>query len=74
VLNTAPSHLELLFHQISGLDVHFPAGAETPISMHVTEVPWDKAFDLVVASQGWTYRIDGTNVHVEAASEPSTTE
>jgi hypothetical protein len=74
VLNTAPAHLELLFGQISGLDVRFPAGADAPISLHVTDVPWDQAFDLVVASQGWTYRIDGATVHVERAPEPSTTE
>jgi HEAT repeat protein len=57
---------EKLFSEISGLNICFPEGRLERITMIAQEAPWDEVFELILISQGWTYRIDGPDVQVQA--------
>jgi len=56
-----------LFADISGLEVRLPAASCGSIAAFFHEVPWDEGFAWIVASCGWTYRIDGTVIQVEVS-------
>lgn len=56
-----------LFADLSGLVVDvLPPEPYEPVTIVVHDVPWEEAFELIVASRGWTYRIDGKHLRVEA--------
>jgi len=55
-----------LFADISGLAVDLPPpGPYEPVTILVHELPWDEAFELIAASYGWSWRIDGDHLRVE---------
>jgi len=59
--------LSRLFADISGLTLDpLPPEPYAPVTAFVQDVPWDEAFELIVASLGWSYRIDGDHLRVEA--------
>jgi Sel1 repeat len=57
-----------LFEDISGLGIDLPPGPHEPITMVWHEVPWDEAFDVLMASRGWTYVVKGGRIRVEASA------
>ncbi len=59
--------LMTLFEDISGLKIDYPAGPHEPVVVFLAETPWDKIFDLVLASRHWTHRREGDRIHVEPA-------
>jgi hypothetical protein len=66
VRNADMRDLARLFADISGLSVDLsPPEPYEPVTILVKDVPWDEAFELIVASHGWTYRVDGDRLRVE---------
>jgi TPR repeat protein len=65
--DVAMRDLARIFAEISGLQVELhPPEPHDPVTVFAHDVPWDEAFDLVVASRGWTHRVEGGAIHVEA--------
>jgi type II secretory pathway component HofQ len=55
------------FEDMSGLAVRLPEASCGPLTIFVTDMPWDVALAWVVASCGWTHRVEGGAIVVEAA-------
>jgi TPR repeat protein/HEAT repeat protein len=66
ISNADMRDLALLFKDIAGLPVELPNRPYEPVTVFVTDVPWDQALDVIVASLGLTYRVDGDRIRVEA--------
>ena len=58
--------LALLFKDIAGQPVDLPTRPYEGVTLFANEMPWDEAFDAIVASLGLTWRIDGDRIRVEA--------
>jgi type II secretory pathway component HofQ len=59
-----------LFADISGRAVDvLPPEPYEPLTIFVQDEPWDELFELIVASHGWTYRIDGKHLRVEVPKD-----
>ena len=59
--------LARLFADITGLAVDLPArDSYEPVTALLKDVPWDLAFGLITASQGWTFRVEGERLRVQA--------
>jgi HEAT repeat protein len=66
VRNADMRDIARLFAHISGLTVDLsPPEPYEPVTIVVQDVPWDEAFDLIMASHGWSYRKDGDRLRVE---------
>jgi hypothetical protein len=57
--------LESALAETSGVKVRFPADATEPVTLYLTDVPWDQAFAVIATSQGWTHRVDKTGAYAE---------
>jgi TPR repeat protein/HEAT repeat protein len=56
-----------LFAEISGLRLGvLPPEPYEPLTIFAQELPWDELLELIVASRGWTYRIESGRIRVEA--------
>jgi hypothetical protein len=58
--------LARLFADITGLTVDLsPPEPYGQVTALLKDVPWDAAWGLIVASHGWTYRVDGDHLRVQ---------
>jgi hypothetical protein len=55
-----------IFEDVSGLGIDLPSGPHASVTMVLSEVPWDEAFDVLMASRGWTYVVRGGRIRIEA--------
>lgn len=55
-----------LFTHLTELPVDLsPPEPYERVTLLLKDVPWDAAFDLIMASYGWTWRVDGDRIRVE---------
>jgi beta-lactamase regulating signal transducer with metallopeptidase domain len=52
------------FAKITGTDIQVDPDVEGKVSVSWKDVPWDEAFDSLLAEHGLTYKIEGKTIHV----------
>lgn len=52
------------FGQLTGTTMEVAEGVEARVSVNWKNVPWDEAFDSLLADNGLTYRVEGSTIHV----------
>jgi beta-lactamase regulating signal transducer with metallopeptidase domain len=53
-----------MFAKATGTDIRYPAGIQGRVTLHVKDMPWDEAFDIVLRENRLTYRFEGDSIVV----------
>jgi type II secretory pathway component HofQ len=53
-----------------GRTVAYPPGIAGKVTLKLTQVPWDQAFDVLVRLNGLAWKEEGTNIRVDRAVKP----
>ena len=53
-----------VFGQLSGLEITAGPEVQGSVTVNITDMPWDQAFDQIIRENGYAYRTNGSKIEV----------